>query len=34
MKLRAVSGLVSSPKNDVPECLNDAEPGWGQQELL
>ena len=34
MKLRAVSRLVSSPKNDMPECLDDAEPGWGQQELL
>jgi putative SOS response-associated peptidase YedK len=35
MNLRAVSRLVSSPKNDVPECLDDAEPGWGaQQELL
>jgi putative SOS response-associated peptidase YedK len=34
MKLRAVSALVSSPRNDVPECLDDAEPGWGQQELL
>jgi putative SOS response-associated peptidase YedK len=34
MKLRAVSALVSSPKNDVPECLNDAEPNWGQQQLL
>jgi putative SOS response-associated peptidase YedK len=35
ISLRAVSRLVSSPKNDVPECLHDAEPGWGaQQELL
>ena len=34
MKLRAVSRLVGSPKNDVPECLDDAEPSWGQQELL
>ena len=34
MKLRAVSRLVSSPKNDGPECLDDAEPGWGQQQLL
>jgi len=34
MKLRAVSTLVSSPRNDVPECLNDALPNWGQQQLL
>lgn len=31
VKLRAVSKLVSNPRNDVPECLNDAEPGWGSQ---
>lgn len=34
MNLRAVSRLASSPKNDVPECLNDAEPGWGTQQQL
>jgi putative SOS response-associated peptidase YedK len=35
MALRPVSRVVSSPKNDVPECLNDAEPGWpSQQQLL
>jgi putative SOS response-associated peptidase YedK len=35
VNLRAVSRVVSNSKNDVPECLNDAEPGWGaQQELL
>ncbi len=35
MNLRAVSRVVSNSKVDVPECLNDAEPGWGaQQELL
>ncbi len=31
---RAVSRIVSSPKNDGPECLDDAEPGWGEQLLL
>ncbi len=35
MNLRAVSRVVSNSRVDVPECLNDAEPGWGgQQELL
>lgn len=33
-KLRAVSKLVSSPKNDVPECLDDAGPAWGSQGQL
>ena len=32
--LRAVSRVVSNPRNDVPECLNDAEPGWGEQQTL
>jgi putative SOS response-associated peptidase YedK len=34
MKSRAVGRLVGSPKNDVPECLDDAAPDWGQRELL
>ena len=34
VNLRAVSRVVSSVKNDVPECLNDAEPGWGTQQQL
>lgn len=34
VRLRAVSRLVSNPRNDVPECLNDAEPGWGAQQTL
>ena len=34
MSLRAVSRIVGNSKNDVPECLNDAEPSWGQQQLL
>ena len=32
--VRAVSRLVSDPRNEVPECLNDAEPTWDQQPLL
>ena len=34
MSLRAVGPLVGSPRNDVPECLDDAQPNWGQQQLL
>jgi putative SOS response-associated peptidase YedK len=34
MQLRAVSRVVSNSKVDVPECLDDAETSWGQQELL
>ena len=34
MNLRAVSRVVSNSKVDVPECLNDAEPGWGAQQQL
>jgi putative SOS response-associated peptidase YedK len=35
VNLRAVGSLVSNVKNDVPECLDDPEPGWGvQQQLL
>ena len=34
MELRAVSRVVSNSKNDVPECLNDAEPGWSAQQQL
>ena len=34
VNLRAVSRVVSSVKNDVPECLNDAEPDWGTQQQL
>ena len=32
--LRAVGKVVSNPRNDVPECLNDAEPAWGSQRPL
>src|SRR5206468_3648651 len=32
--LRAVSRRVSDPKVDAPECLDDAEAQWGQQQLL
>jgi putative SOS response-associated peptidase YedK len=34
MAVRAVSRVVSNSKVDVPECLNDAEPGWGAQQSL
>ena len=34
VSLRAVARLVSNPRNDVPECLDDAEPGWGSQRAL
>jgi putative SOS response-associated peptidase YedK len=34
VSLRAVSRVVSNSKVDVPECLNDAEPGWGAQQSL
>jgi putative SOS response-associated peptidase YedK len=34
VNLRAVSRVVSNSKVDVPECLNDAEPGWGAQQSL
>ena len=34
LNLRAVSRVVSNSKVDVPECLNDAEPGWGAQQQL
>jgi putative SOS response-associated peptidase YedK len=34
VSLRAVSRVVSNSKIDVPECLNDAEPGWGAQQSL
>ena len=34
VNLRAVSRVVSNSKVDVPECLNDAEPGWGAQQQL
>jgi putative SOS response-associated peptidase YedK len=34
VNLRAVGKLVSNPRNDVPECLNDAEPAWGSQRTL
>lgn len=35
MNLRAVGKYVSNVRNEGPECLNDAEPGWGsQRELL
>jgi putative SOS response-associated peptidase YedK len=34
VQLRAVSRVVSNPRNDVPECLNDAEPEWGEQQTL
>ena len=32
--VRAVSRIVSDPRNEVPECLNDAEPTWDQRSLL
>ena len=32
--LRAVSRVVSNVNNDAPECLDDAEASWDQQELL
>jgi len=32
--VRAVSRVVSDPRNDVPECLDDAEPTWDQKSLL
>jgi putative SOS response-associated peptidase YedK len=34
LELRAVRSLVSNVRNDVPECLDDAEPGWGAQQSL
>ena len=34
VNVRAVGRLVSNSKNDVPECLDDAEPTWEQGELL
>jgi putative SOS response-associated peptidase YedK len=34
VELRAVGPLVSNPKNDVPECLDDAQPAWGSQGKL
>src|SRR5579859_3942852 len=34
INVRAVSRLVSDPRNEAPECLNDAEPTWDQQSLL
>lgn len=34
LELRAVRSLVGDVRNDVPECLDDAEPGWGAQQSL
>ena len=34
LHVRAVSRVVSDSRNEVPECLNDAEPTWDQQSLL
>jgi putative SOS response-associated peptidase YedK len=35
VNLRAVGTYVSNVRNEGPECLDDAEPGWGaQRELL
>jgi putative SOS response-associated peptidase YedK len=34
VNVRAVSRLVSDPRNEIPECLNDAEPTWDQKPLL
>ena len=34
MNLRAVSTAVSNVRNEGPECLDDAEPGWGAQQSL
>ena len=32
--VRAVSRVVSDPRNDIPQCLDDAEPTWDQKSLL
>ncbi len=32
--VRAVSRVVSDPRNEIPECLDDAEPPWDQKSLL
>ena len=34
VNVRAVTRLVSNPRAEGPECLNDAEATWDQQELL
>jgi putative SOS response-associated peptidase YedK len=34
VKRRAVGAIVSNAKNDVPECLSDADPGWAAQGKL
>jgi putative SOS response-associated peptidase YedK len=34
VSLRAVGRRVSNPRDDVPECLDDAEEGWGAQRSL
>jgi putative SOS response-associated peptidase YedK len=34
VSLRAVGSLVSNVRNDVPECLDDADPGWSAQRSL
>jgi len=34
VNVRAVSRVVSDPRNEIPECLNDAEPTWDQKSLL
>jgi putative SOS response-associated peptidase YedK len=34
VNVRAVTRLMSNPRAEGPECLNDAEPTWDQQELL
>ena len=34
MRSRAVGALVGNPRNESPECLDDAAPDWGQQQLL
>src|SRR5258706_104780 len=34
VNVRAVTRLMSNPRAEGPECLNDAEATWDQQELL
>ena len=34
VNVRAVSRIVSDPRNEMPECLDDAEPSWDQPSLL
>jgi putative SOS response-associated peptidase YedK len=34
LNVRPVSRAVSDPRNETPECLDDAEPSWDQKSLL